>query len=304
MYSDNCRYKLFTTLFIRALGYTPNPRNLEALWKPVYSLWLAQIVRNCADIDCFQEQPVWWTRVELSQWNQTITAAEGGFITLYPDLGLVKVDGSRDTWILIGELKRSPRREFIFNADLEPKSKGWRDLHTKITQAISQVERQAYLALHTPGARTEFVLLAACGPFWTYAFATYGQIAALFINTVDPFNLARNLDAERLEEEESEEQANNVVVSDIHKIMNVNMTRDDFLGWTANLDVLRTKLRRSPKDQSRLSKLEAFAQRRLKSGLLWADLMFLGTRRSNKAINTIRKKVNEIATAVSGARDT
>ncbi|KAF8346507.1 hypothetical protein F5887DRAFT_959387 [Amanita rubescens] len=308
LYSGNSRLgKLFAALFVRALGYTSNPRNLGAHWKPVYSLWLAQIIRDCDKINCFQEQPVWWTRTELSRWDQTITAAQGGFVTLYPDLGLVRVDGRRDTWILIGELKRSPKRGFIFNADLERKSKGWRDLRTKITQAIHQVEQQAYLALHKPNAQTEFVLLAACGPFWTYAFASFREITALFRNVADPFGLAGNLEAlkeeEEEEEEESEEQANKVLDPNVHKILNVNMTRDDFFGWNAKLDHLRTKSRKSLHDQLRLSKLEELAQKRLKSGLPWANVMFLGTQRSNKAINTIRAKLGEI-TMVSGARST
>ena len=42
-------------------------------------------IRNRDNVDCFQEQPVWWLR-----WDKTITAAQGGFIILYPDLGLLK----------------------------------------------------------------------------------------------------------------------------------------------------------------------------------------------------------------------
>ena len=165
------------------------------------------------------------------------------------------------------------------------------------------MEQQAYLALHKPNAQTEFVLLAACGPFWTYTFASHREITALFRNVTDPFGLAGNLEAEKEKEpkeegeEESEEQANKVVEPNVHQILNVNMTRDDFFGWNAQLDNLR---RKSPNDQLRLSKLEELAQKRLKSGFLWANVKFLGTQRSNEAINIIREKVREI----SGARST
>ena len=74
-------------------------------------------------------------------------AHQGEFVTLYPDLGIVRVGRKNDKWLLIGELKRSPKRGFIFNVDLKQESKGWIDLHAKITSAISQVECQAYTAL-------------------------------------------------------------------------------------------------------------------------------------------------------------
>lgn len=57
---------LLTTLLVRALrvSYMPNPRNLEAHWKPCIpsiSVWLFQMTYDHQNLDCFQEQPVWCT---------------------------------------------------------------------------------------------------------------------------------------------------------------------------------------------------------------------------------------------------
>ncbi|KAF8319137.1 hypothetical protein F5887DRAFT_1088170 [Amanita rubescens] len=207
-YSGSSRIRtLFNTLFLRALDYALNPRNLETYWKPVYSLWLDQMAQDHENLNCFQEQPVWWALYDLpTEPERSITAAQGGFITLYPDLGLVKVSGKRDTWMLIGELKRSPKRVFIFNADLKRKSKGWIDLHTKVTTAIDQVQQQAYLALHKNLNQTEIDLFAACGPFWTYVFASRNQIDSLFDEeTDDPHTVARRLLSEKTSEQEEED---------------------------------------------------------------------------------------------------
>ena len=229
---------LLTTLFVRALSYTPNPRNLEAHWKPMYSVWLVQMTYDHQNLDCFQEQPVWCTPegLNLSQNpDKSITAGQGGFVTLYPDLGIVRVGRKNDKWLLIGELKRSPKRGFIFNVDLKHESKGWIDLRTKVTSAISQVECQVYIVDENPNQEA-IVLFAASGPFWTYVVALRKQINAVFIEYEEPSDVAEILVEEKELEEKDEEdeddqeqkQAKNVAKGDvIGMISNVTMTRKD-----------------------------------------------------------------------------
>lgn len=303
---------LLTTLFVRALGYTPNPRNLEAHWKPMYSLWFVQMTYGHQNLDCFQEQPVWCTTEgsNLSQNpDKSITAGEGKFLTLYPDLGIVRVGRKNDKWLLIGELKRSPKRGFIFNVDLKHESEGWIDLRAKVTSAIRQVQSQAYIALGENPNQKAIVLFAASGPFWTYVVALRTQINALFIEYEEPSELAESLvelkdeEGEEGEDEEDEDdqeqkQANNVAKGDaIGMISDVAMTRKDFFYWDKELDDLRKKSKKTQKHEKRISALETEVQGNFDSSLPWANIMFAGTVTSNEAMKALRKRINELAAA-------
>ena len=231
---------LLTTLFVRALSYTPNPRNLEAHWKPMYSVWLVQMTYDHQNLDCFQEQPVWCTPEGLSlsqNPDKSITAGQGRFVTLYPDLGIVRVGRKNDKWLLIGELKRSPKRGFIFNVDLKHESNGWIDLRAKLTSAISQVGRQAYIALDQNPNQEAIVLFAASGPFWTYVVALRKQVNALFryeeLSEVADILVEEKESEEKDQEDEDhqeQKQAKNVAKGDaISMISNVAMTWKDLV---------------------------------------------------------------------------
>jgi len=119
-----------------------------------------------AELVCFQEQPVWSTPKDLDP-DQSITAGKGQFITLIPDLGIARIGEDKDVWLLLCELKRSPRRAYM-KQGMEFESGGWTDLLDKMKIAISQVQRQAFIALHDKDNATKIFLLAACGPFWSY----------------------------------------------------------------------------------------------------------------------------------------
>jgi hypothetical protein len=286
----------------------------------MYSVWLLQMTHGHQNLDCFQEQPVWCTpNVELPQNpNDSITGREGGFVTLYPDLGLVKVSREKDMWLLIGELKRSPKRHYIFsNVGFERKSKGWEDLRAKVALAISQVQGQAYVAVHENPSQQKVVLFAASGPFWTYVVASCEEINALFIedeDSAEPPVIAERLQKKKKNEKECEddedededdedqdgnedqEKANNVT-KDIDMLSNIDMARDDLLSWNLALDRLQKKSKRSRQEELLLLDLKEEVRIRLQSGLSWAKVMFAGTRESNKAIKTVREKINELATS-------
>ena len=263
------------------------------------------------NLDCFQEQPVWCTPEGLNlpqNPDKSITARQGGFVTLYPDLGIVRVGRKNDKWLLIGELKRSPKRGFIFNVDLKQESKGWIDLRAKITSAISQVECQAYIALDENPNQEEIVLFAASGPFWTYAIALRKQIKALFIEREEPSEVAeilveeKELEEKELEEQDEEdevhEQVKNIAKGDaISMLSNLAMTRNDLFCWDKELDDLRKKSKKTWKDEERISALETEVQGNFDSRLPWANVMFAGTELSNEAMKALRKKINKLAAA-------
>jgi len=304
-------FDFFGLLFRRALKYTTNPRNLEALWKPVYFVWLDRMAAKYANLICFQEQPVWSTHKPLDP-DQSITAGKGRFITLFPDLGIARIDEDRDVWLLLCELKRSPRRAYM-KQSMEFESAGWNDLLEKMKIAISQVQRQAFIALHTKDHATKIFLLAACGPFWTYVFASREEIEALtskitsdqeelsdFPEQLDELKFRVTGEAERLqleksqeEEEDEDEDLVQPAQEDVRRIPSFEMTQDHLFGRDDNND-LEGLWRNNSTEllESHISDLEEMSEASLKASLPWADVMVTGSMTSNKAINTVRDGIN------------
>lgn len=254
---------------------------------------------------CVQEQPVWWNSKPLKP-DESITADQGGFTTVIPDLGIVMVvEDKRDIWLLIGELKRSPRRAYM-KLSMERSSQGWVDLFEKLGAAISQVQRQAFVYFHKTD-KTEVVLFAASGPFWTWVSVSRKEIEAVVRKpaTVDIETFLENL-AERLELNHNQVDEDDPVDVDEDQLLrgqseNVQdippqfkMTRDDLFGWDKRAEKLRRIHEKSDAEKSSLSKLEEKARARVQSNLQWADVMVTGSKKSNEEINKVRSMINKL----------
>ncbi|KAF8345766.1 hypothetical protein F5887DRAFT_155239 [Amanita rubescens] len=310
-YLNKKLFDFFGILFRRALKYTSNPRNLEALWKPVYFVWLDRMASKYANLVCFQEQPVWSTPKPLDP-DRSITGGKGQFITLFPDLGIARIGEDTDVWLLLCELKRSPRRAYM-KQSLELGSNGWQDLLEKMRTAISQVQRQAFIALHKEDDATEIFLLAACGPFWTYVFASREQIEAFTPQTTG------DQEEEELSDESSgqlDELEGRVLeqaeILDLEKSREVDgdedLVQEDVLSISSGFEMTREHLFGTSDDNNDLGGLEGndstellephipeeIAGASLKAGLPWADVMVTGSTASNKGINDVRGGINQL----------
>ena len=194
---------------------------------------------------------------------------------------------------------------------MEFESDGWNDLLGKMKTVISQVQRQAFIALHTKDYATNIFLLAACGPFWTYVFASREEIEALtsettsdqeelsdFSEQLDELEVRVTEEAEKLELEKAQEQDEDEDLvqpaqEDVRRIPSFEMTRDHLFGREDNND-LEGLWRNNSTEllESHILDLEEIAEASLKASLPWSDVMVTGSATSNKAINTVRDGIN------------